>query len=271
MLAPVAERYVIDASVQPGYVGGRDARTFLPFLLPHLRAGMDVLEVGCGVGSLVLDLAPTVAPGRVVGIDVDADQIEAARRSAAERGIANAEFRVGSAYAPPYPDATFDVVYANAVLLYLREPVRALREMRRVLRPDGLAAVSDDDLDTIVRSPDLPELRLAAELFTRAVAREGGNPHYSRHLRARMLEAGFARTQGVAHAPEVYGDAASTRWFADFAVGVLSAPSMAEVIVDEGWASREELDAVVSAFDAWGDRPDAFATWLYCGALGWVE
>jgi hypothetical protein len=46
---------------------------------------------------------------------------------------------------------------------------------------------------------------------------------------------------------------------------------MAEVILEEGWASREELDAVVAAFDAWGDRPDAFATWLYCGALGWVE
>jgi SAM-dependent methyltransferase len=271
MLEPVADRYVIDASVQPGYVGGRDARTFLPFLLPHLRAGMDVLDVGCGVGSLALDLAPTVAPGRVVGIDVDADQIDAARRSAAERGIANAEFLVGTAYALPVPDASFDAVYSNAVLLYLRDQVGPLREMRRALRPDGLAAVSDDDLATIVRSPDLPELRLAADLFQRAVLREGGNPHYSRHLRALMLEAGFARTQGIASAPEVYGDAASTRWFADFAIGVLGAPSMADVIIAEGWASRTELDAVIAAFREWGDRPDAFMTWLYCGALGWVS
>jgi ubiquinone/menaquinone biosynthesis C-methylase UbiE len=262
---------VIDASVQPGYVGGRDARTFLPFLLPHLRSGMDVLDVGCGVGSLALDLAATVARGRVVGIDPDAGQIEAARRSAADRAIENAEFFTGSAYEPPFPDASFDVVYANAVLLYLREPVRALREMRRVLRPGGLAAVSDDDLATIVRSPDLPELRLAADLFQRAVVHEGGNPRYSQHLRALMLEAGFARTQGVAHAPEVYGDAASTRWFADFAIGVLGAPSMADLIVSEGWASRAELDGMIAAFREWGDRPDAFMTWLYCGALGWVD
>jgi len=232
---------------------------------------MDVLDIGCGVGSLALDLAATVAPGRVVGIDVDPGQIEAARSSAAERAIDNADFRTGSAYEPPFPDASFDVVYANAVLLYLREPVRALREMRRVLRPDGLAAVSDDDLATIVTSPELPELKLAADLFQRAVVREGGNPRYSRHLRALMLEAGFARTQGVAHAPEVYGDAASTRWFADFAVGVLGAPSMADTIVGEGWASRAELEAVMAAFRDWGDRPDAFATWLYCGALGWVS
>jgi ubiquinone/menaquinone biosynthesis C-methylase UbiE len=267
----VEERYVIDESVQHGYVGGRDARTFLPFLLPHLRPGMEVLDVGCGVGSLAFDLAARVTPGRVVGIDPDPGQIEAARKSSADRAIDNAEFRTGTAYELPFADASFDAVYANAVLLYLREPVRALAEMRRVLRGDGIAAVSDDDLATIVTSPDLPELRLAADLFQRAVVHEGGNPRYSRHLRSLMLQAGFARTQGIAHAPEVYGDAASTRWFADFAIGVLSAPSMAEVILGEGWATRAELDSVAAVFHDWGDRPDAFATWLYCGALGWVS
>jgi ubiquinone/menaquinone biosynthesis C-methylase UbiE len=49
-------------------------------------------------------------------------------------------------YELPFDDASFDVVYANAVLRYLREPVRALVEMRRVLRPGGLAPASDDDL-----------------------------------------------------------------------------------------------------------------------------
>ena len=105
----------------------------------------------------------------------------------------------------------------------------------------------------------------------RAVALEGGNALYSRHLRTLMLEAGFGRTQGVAHAPEVYGDLASTRWFAEFAVGLFTAESMAEVIVGEGWATRAELDATNAALREWGELPDAFAAWLYCGALGWVE
>jgi SAM-dependent methyltransferase len=267
----MAQRYVIDDSVQREYVSARDVRTFLPVLLPHLRSGLDVLDAGCGVGSIALDVAPTVAPGRVVGIDVDAGQIEAAQKSAAERGIENAEFRTGSVLELPIEDESFDVVYANAVLMYLREPVRALAEMRRVLRPDGLAAVSDDDLGTIVMTPELPQLRVGPELFERAVAHEGGNTRYSRHLRALMLDAGFARTRGFANAPEVYGDAAATRWFADFAIGLFSAPSMAETIVSEGWATREELDGLVAAFAAWSSRPDAFAAWLYCGALGWVR
>jgi SAM-dependent methyltransferase len=265
------QRYVIDESVQHGYVGSRDARTFLPFLVPHLRSGLDVLDAGCGVGSIALDVAPMVAPGRVAGVDLDPGQIEAARQSAAERGIENAEFRVASVLELPFEDASFDVAYANAVLFYLREPTRALDEMRRVLRRDGLAAVSDDDFGTIVMSPESPELRLAAELFERAVIHEGGHTRYSRNLRGLMLEAGFARTQGFAHAPEVYGDAESTEWFADFAVGVFSPPSMAETIMGEGWATREELERMTAALRDWGRRPDAFMSWLYCGALGWVR
>jgi len=266
-----SQRYVIEESVQQRYVGMRDAQTFLPFLLPHLKPGLDVLDAGCGVGSIALDLAPTTAPGRIVGIDVDPEQIEVARTTAAQRGIDNAEFATASVYELPFEDASFDVVYANAVLFYLQEPRRALVEFKRVLRPNGLAAVSDDDLATVVISPDRPELQLGARLFEQAVAHEGGNARYSRHLRTLMLEAGFARTQGIAHAPEVYGDLERTRWFAEFAVGLFSAPDMAKVIVDEGWAKPDELDALLDALREWGELPDAFAAWLYCGALGWVD
>jgi SAM-dependent methyltransferase len=267
----VEQRYVIDESVQHGYVESRDANTFLPFLLPHLQPGKDVVDVGCGVGSIALDLARRIAPGRITGVDADLGQIEAARRSAAERKIENAEFQTGSVYELPFDDASFDVAYANAVLFYVREPVRALAEMRRVLRTGGLAAVSDDDFGTIVMSPEDAVIHRAAELFERAVEHEGGHPRYSRHLRGLMLEAGFARTQGFALAPEVYGDEDRTRWFADFAAGVFAAPSMAETVVSEGWATRAELDGLAAALRDWAERPDAFAAWLYCAAIGWVD
>lgn len=262
---------MIDEAVQHSYVANRDARSFLPFLLPHVRSGMDVLDVGCGVGAIALDLAPTVAPGRMVGIDADSGQVQVAKATANQRRIENAEFLTGSVYELPFEDGSFDVVYANAVLMYVRDQVSALGEMRRILRPGGLAAVTDDDLGTVVMSPESPELELAPRLFERAVAHEGGNARYSRRLRTLMLEAGFARTQGVAHAPEVYGDLTATRWFADFASGLFSAEDMANVIVSQGWATREELDAVITAIRAWGELPDAFAAWLYCGALGWVD
>ena len=263
------QRYVIEETVQQRYVGSRDARTFLPFLLPQLRPGMDVLDAGCGVGSIALDLAPTLAPGRVVGTDADAKQIEVARRTAAERQIENAEFQVASIYELPFAEDSFDAAYANAVLMYVPDRVRALAELRRVLRAGGVAAVSDDDLATFVISPESPELERGRHLFELSVAHEGGDTRYSRQLRTLMLEAGFARTQGVALAPEVYGDLESTRWFAEFAVGLFEAPEMSEVILREGWATRGELDATLAALREWAELPDAFAAWLYCGALGW--
>lgn len=263
------QRYVIEDVVQHRMVADRDAKTFLPFLGPHLRAGMDLLDAGCGTGSIALDLAAGIAPRRIVGIDFDPAQIEAARRSATDRQLDNAEFSTASMYELPFEDAGFDVVYSNAVLMYLREPVRALREMRRVLRPGGLAAVSDDDHGTIVISPECPELSLFWSLVHRVIAHEGGNDRASRHSRGLMLEAGFVRTQGVAHAPEVYGDAVGTRWATGLMADHLGVPTFRGVIVSQGWASEAQLDAAIVAIRDWGERPDAFIAWLYCGALGW--
>ena len=229
--------------MQRRYVADRNAPRFLPFLLPHLRSGIDVLDVGCGVGSIALDLAPTIAPGRIVGVDADEGQLEAARRSAAERGIDNATFVTASVYELPFEDATFDVVYANAVLMYVREQVRALAEMRRVLRSSGVAAVTDDDLGTVVISPERPELRLAPRLFECAVAHEGGNARYSRHLRTLMLEAGFARTEGVANAPEVYGDLAAVTGEPGVDAGQRSREhTLIASLFSESWRAGRDLD-----------------------------
>lgn len=263
------QRYVIEDSLQGRLVANRDARTFVPFLLPHLRAGMDVLDAGCGTGSIALDLAANLAPGRIVGIDFDARQIEVARRSASDRKLDNAEFVTASVYELPFPDASFDAGYSVEVLMYLREPARALAEMRRVLRVGGVAA--DDDRGTTLISPDRPELWLSERVFQRAVTHEGGNPRTSRHVRALMAEAGFARTQGVAHAPLTFGDHTSTRWWADLVADALGAGAMRDLAIAEGWASAAELDAASAAWREWPSHPNAFMSVLNCGALGWAS
>jgi len=71
------------------------------FFLPHLRSGMRVLDCGSGTGSITCDLAELVAPGEVVGLDLQPSQVERARTLARERGSDNVRSEVGSIYALP--------------------------------------------------------------------------------------------------------------------------------------------------------------------------
>jgi SAM-dependent methyltransferase len=91
------------------------------FFLPYLRPGMRVLDVGCGPGSITLGLAEVVAPGVVVGIDLQPAQVEQARALAATRGVTNVGYEVADLYTLPFPDGAFDAAFAHTVVIGLRE------------------------------------------------------------------------------------------------------------------------------------------------------
>src|SRR5687767_3177147 len=103
-------------------------------LLPYLRSGLAVVDCGCGSGSITLDLAEAVKPGRVVGFDADTAAIEQARQRAMERGCDNVEFAVGDVYEPGLTDGTFDVVHYCGVLAHLADPAKALAVAARLLK-----------------------------------------------------------------------------------------------------------------------------------------
>jgi SAM-dependent methyltransferase len=137
-----------------------------------VAAGRSVLDVGCGFGLETLRLAARVAPGgRVAGIDKSADFIAAAGARAAAAHLA-IDFRTGDADALPWPDAAFDCVRAERLLIYLEDLRRAVREMRRVLRPGGgLALIEPDFSTTTLNLPDRAVVRraLAHEVDTAVV------------------------------------------------------------------------------------------------------
>src|SRR5690606_5829226 len=115
---------------------------------------MTLLDVGCGPGTVTIDLASRVA--RAVGVDRAPAVLAAARE--AGKSVDNVEFVEGDAYALPFEDASFDVVYAHQVLQHLTDPIAALREMRRVARPGGYVAVRDADYSAMTWYPRVPGL-----------------------------------------------------------------------------------------------------------------
>ena len=174
----------------------RTAANSAAYLLPHLRAGQDLLDVGCGPGTITIDLARIVAPGRVVGVDRAEAPLATARADAATAGVA-VDFEVGDAYALAFPDDSFDVVHAHQLLQHLGRPVAALAEMRRVCRPDGIVAARDSDYAAMTWFPGDPLLDRWLSIYREVARANGGEPDAGRRLLAWGRAAGFAEVVAV--------------------------------------------------------------------------
>ncbi len=136
------------------------------FFLLYLMPGVSVLDCGCGPGSITLSIADRIGNGRVVGVDFGDSQIQRAIEAAKERGIRNADFQQADCYSLPFEDASFDRVFSNALMEHLTDPVRALREMLRVLKPGGVIGVSSPDWTGFVLAPPSDVLTTAVAAYT---------------------------------------------------------------------------------------------------------
>src|SRR5580765_8104219 len=92
------------------------------YVAARFTPGARVLDVGCGPGTITVDIAQRVAPGRVLGFDRAEAVLEPARTAARDAGVDNVEFAVGDVYALDLPDGSFDVVHAHQVLQHLTDP-----------------------------------------------------------------------------------------------------------------------------------------------------
>jgi SAM-dependent methyltransferase len=150
---PDARTFIEFLDARSGFVGERGVKD-LEISMLSVAPGNVVLDVGCGTGDDVREVAGLVGPGgRVVGLDASRAMIDESRRRASESGLP-VEFVVGNAYGLEFPDQYFDRARADRLFIHLQEPERALAEMVRVLKPGGRIVVSDPDCDTIfVDSP----------------------------------------------------------------------------------------------------------------------
>src|SRR5436190_2238814 len=108
------------------------------FFTAHLRPGMSLLDAGCGPGTITVDLARLIAPGRLVAIDASEGEVETTRRALEAAGIHAAHLQVGDVLDLPLEDCSVDAVFSHAVIDYLPEPSRAVEEFARVLKPGGV-------------------------------------------------------------------------------------------------------------------------------------
>ena len=150
-------------------------------------AGEHVLDIGSGPGLLAYDIAAAVGPrGRLQGIDASSAMVTmSSKRCAGQPWV---EFRTADAAQLPYPDHSFDAAVSTQVYEYLPDVPAALRELHRVLRPDGRAVIMDTDYGSLVINTEDPA-RMARMLA--AWDEHFAHGHLPRTLSRQLRDAGF--------------------------------------------------------------------------------
>jgi 2-polyprenyl-3-methyl-5-hydroxy-6-metoxy-1,4-benzoquinol methylase len=234
----------------------RTAENSAAYLLGELRAGMALLDVGCGPGTITTGLARAVAPGRVVAVDASEEVIEQARQSAPP-GELPVAWEVGDVYGLSFADGSFDVVHAHQVLQHLPDPVSALREMARVAKPGGFVACRDADFAAMSWYPEVPALDRWREVYSAVARANGGEPDAGRHLLAWAHAAGFEDVSASASA-WCFATPDERSWWSGLWADRITQTPLAQRALELGFASREELDELAAGWRRWGAHRDAW-------------
>ena len=240
----------------------RTAANSAAYLLPSLRPGLDLLDVGCGPGSLTADLAMAVAPGRVVGIDASAEVVSLARSDLSEAGATGVAVQVADVFAMPFRDDTFDVVHAHQVLQHVADPVGALVEMRRVCRPGGIVAVRDSDYPAFAFAPDDGEMERSLAAYGELTRFNQAHWDAGRHLLGWAHRAGFDEVEASASV-WCFATDDERSWWGNLWADRFLHSSMSDQLVEHGIADRAECGSFADGWRRWAASPDGWFAALH--------
>ncbi|KAL2818667.1 S-adenosyl-L-methionine-dependent methyltransferase [Aspergillus granulosus] len=246
----------------------RTAQNSAAYLIPHLTPSMKILDIGCGPGSITIDLALHIPQGHITGLEYVEDPLPGARELAASLGVKNITFATGDIQALPFEDNTFDVVHVHQVLQHIADPVLGLREMRRVVKPGGIVAARESD--SFSWFPQNTGIENWLKVTSRVAKAKGGNPHPGRMIHVWAREAGFdvekvKRSSGAwcfsePEEREYWGGGMARRMeesgFVDLALG-------------EGGITKEELEGIVHGWREWVAEENGWFGVLHGEVLCW--
>jgi SAM-dependent methyltransferase len=232
-------------------------RRFLRFV--PIRAGQRVLEVGCGTGVVMRDLAALVGPrGEVVGVDPSRSMVSAARVLARAHPLKRRmRWRLAPGAALPFAKGRFDATLAVTVLLHVAQPEAVVSEMVRVTRPGGRVAVQDQDFGTVAVTH--PDRDLTERILWGVAAHMYEEPHSGRRMPALLRAAGL---QDVRLLTDVFQDTT----LEPFAKSFLE--RRGENAVRFGLVDAPTAQTWLDGFTELVARGDFVLTFNYYGAVG---
>ena len=164
------------------------------FFIDFIQPGHEVLDCGCGPGSITHGVAGKCFPGKVTGIDFGESQIDFARQAAPD----NATFQTADCTDLPFDDESSDRVFSHALMEHLNDPQGALAKFDRVLKPGGAIGVCSPDWSGFLLAPPSDELSTAICVYRDLQTKNGGDVEVGCKFGSLLHEAGFTDIQMLA-------------------------------------------------------------------------
>lgn len=229
---------------------GRTAYNSADYLLPFLNKDLHLLDIGSGAGTITCDFAGLV--GRVTALEVSEEALAVTRTEAERRGV-HMSYCVGDIHALPFADNTFDVVHVHQVLQHVSDRAAAMKEMRRVVKPQGIVACRESVYSAFTAYPNDKGLDDWKTLYMDIVRSNGGEPDSGAMLLDWALQAGFTDVT-----PGIYTWCFATPETRQHWGGMWEKRILNSNIADQARSrgvSENELKGISMAWRKWKDTP----------------
>lgn len=159
-----------------------------------LQDGMSVIELGCGPGFLLEKINKRFPNADVIGLEIDPFLVNYSNQYFQEKAAKKVQIIEGSIEKTGLMSNSFDFAIVRLVLEHLSDPVKAVKEVFRILKPGGKIVVIDNDFDIhLISYPNISQLRILYEAYCKSMYADGGNPKIGRELPNILRQGGFSK------------------------------------------------------------------------------
>jgi ubiquinone/menaquinone biosynthesis C-methylase UbiE len=218
--------------------------------LAGIKAGMCCVDLGCGAGDTSFLLAKIVGnKGHVIGIDINENAIKTCKKRAGESNSKNTQFFVRSIYDTQLKKHNFDLVFSRFLFQHLKEPEKAIREMSRIAKKNGMLVIEELDHGSWLCYPSEPSLEKLRQMYVKLLQMNGSDPFIARKLYKIFAELGFQ--------PDVYAYTVTVttdkRPFNN--LGVQLAKTLEPQIIKNDLMSQKEFDHMLERIQKYSNSP----------------